>query len=388
MTTRLTRGLVLLLATVAGLSVANIYYNQPILGLIAQSFAVPGALAAQVAAATQIGYALGLVLLVPLGDAVDRRRLILWQSVGLVVVLIAAAVAPTLPTLLVASVGIGIASTIAQQVIPIVAELAEAERRGRMVGTVMSGLLAGILLARTVSGAVGAAFGWRSMFWVGAVVALGMTAALAAFLPTTGARHRQPYGRLLMSLVLVVSVHRPLRRAALVQGLLFAGFSAFWATLTLLLASPAYNLGPAVAGLFGVIGMVGVCVAPFAGGLSDRRGPDGVTRLGVLGVLASFLVFGFVPGLPGLVLGVVLLDAGLQLAMVSQQSIVLALDDAARARINTVFVTALFIGGAIGSAGASAAWHYAGWHGVSAFGAVLALMALIVHQWGFRAPKG
>jgi predicted MFS family arabinose efflux permease len=388
MTTRLTPGLVLLLATVAGLSVANIYYNQPILGLIAQSFTVPGALAAQVAAATQIGYALGLVLLVPLGDAVDRRGLILWQSAGLVVALISAAVAPSLPALLLASVGIGIASTIAQQIIPIVAELAEPKRRGRMVGTVMSGLLAGILLARTISGAVGAAFGWRPMFWLGAVVALGMAAALAAFLPATASRHRQSYGRLLTSLVVVVCVYRPLRRAALVQALLFAGFSAFWATLTLLLASPAYNLGPAVAGLFGVIGMVGVCVAPLAGSLSDRRGPDGVTRLGVLGVLASFLVFGFMPGLAGLVLGVVLLDAGLQLAMVSQQSIILALDDAARARINTVFVTALFLGGAIGSAGASVAWQYAGWPGVSAYGALLALLALIVHRWGFRAPEG
>ncbi len=385
-TTRLTPGLVLLLATATGLSVANIYYNQPILGLIAQSFAVPGALAAQVAAATQIGYALGLVLLVPLGDAVDRRRLILWQAVGLVAVLIAAAAAPSLPTLLVASVGIGIASTIAQQIIPIVAELAEPERRGRMVGTVMSGLLAGILLARTLSGAVGAAFGWRFMFGLGAGLALAMGAALFAFLPSTPPRDRQPYGRLLLSLALVTSRYRPLRRAAVVQGLLFAGFSTFWATLTLLLASPAYHLGPAVAGLFGVIGLVGVGVAPLAGTLSDRRGPDGVTRLGVLGVLASFLVFGFVPGLIGLVLGVVLLDAGLQLAMVSHQSIILALDDAARARINTVFMTALFIGGALGSTGASLAWSYAGWSGVSAFGVVLGLLALVVHRWGFRAP--
>lgn len=384
--TRLTPGLVLLLASVAGLAVANLYYNQPILGLIAQSFSVPGALAAPIAAATQIGYAIGLVLLVPLGDVLNRRRLILAQAAGLVVALVAAAAAPSLSILLVASACIGIAATIAQQIIPIVAELAEPERRGRMVGMVMSGLLAGILLARTVSGAVGSAFGWRPMFWLGAVVALGMMAALLAFLPATEPRNRQPYGRLLASLFMVICVYRPLRRASLVQALLFAGFSAFWATLTLELSRPAYGLGPAVAGLFGVLGMVGVGVAPLAGGLSDRRGPDGVTRLGILGVLASFLIFGFVPSLAGLVLGVVLLDAGLQLAMVSQQSIILALDDAARARINTVFVTALFIGGAVGSAGASVAWHYGNWSGVSAFGAVLALVALIVHRWGFRGP--
>ncbi len=192
----------------------------------------------------------------------------------------------------------------------------------------MSGLLAGILVGPYGQrrGGVGVWAG-GPMFWLGAVVALGMVAALFALLPATEPRNRQPYGRLLASLLVVICVYRPLRRAALVQALLFAGFSAFWATLTLLLASPAYGFGPVVAGLFGIIGMVGVGVAPLAGGLSDRRGPDGVTRLGVLGVLASFLVFGFVPGLVGPVLGVVLLDAGLQLAMVSQQSIILALDD-------------------------------------------------------------
>jgi len=171
---RLTPGLVLMFSAVAGAAVANIYYNQPVVSLIAHSFAVPGAAAAQVTAATQFGYAAGLLLLVPLGDVRDRRSLILWQVAALVAGMAAAALAPSLLALTAASLCIGAAATIAQQVIPIVAELAVPEGRGRAVGTVMSGLLGGILLARVVSGLVGAAAGWRAVFWFGTVLALAM----------------------------------------------------------------------------------------------------------------------------------------------------------------------------------------------------------------------
>jgi predicted MFS family arabinose efflux permease len=375
---------VLLLAAVTGASAANIYYNQPVVSLIARSFSVSGAVAEQVTAATQIGYAVGIVLLVPLGDIVNRRRLILWQALALLLALAAAAAAPSLLLLTTASLAIGIATTIAQQVIPLVAELAEPERRGRVVGTVMSGLLAGILLARVVSGLVGSMFGWRAVFWLATALAATMLALLARFLPANAPSGHKSYGRLMTSLVEVLVTHRPLRRAALVQALLFAGFSAFWATLTLLLDSPAYGLGPAVAGLFGLIGVAGVTVAPLAGALSDRLGPNMVTRAGVLTVLVAYGVLAVVPGLAGLVLGVLLLDAGVTLSMISHQTIILALDDGARGRINTVFVTALFIGGAAGTIGSSLAWHHAGWPGVVAFGAALALVALIVHCYGFR----
>jgi predicted MFS family arabinose efflux permease len=375
---------VLLLAAVTGATVANIYYNQPVVSLIARNFGVSGAVAEQVTAATQLGYAAGIVLLLPLGDTVDRRQLILWQALALVAALVAVAAAPSLLLLTAASFAVGVAATLAQQIIPLVAELAGPERRGRVVGTVMSGLLGGILLARVISGLVGSMFGWRAVFWLGTALAAIMLALLARFLPVNAPRTRQAYGRLMASLVEVLLVHRPLRRAALVQSLLFAGFSAFWATLTLLLDSPVYGLGPAVAGLFGLIGVAGVTVAPLAGALSDRSGPAMVTRAGVLTVLFAYGVLAVVPGLAGLVLGVLLLDAGVTLSMVSQQSIILALDDGARARINTVFITALFAGGAGGTIGGSLAWHHAGWPGVVAFGAALALTALIVHRYGFR----
>ena len=381
---QLSPGLVRIFAAIAGAAVANIYYNQPVVSLIARSFAVPGVVAAQVTSATQLGYAAGLLLLVPLGDVSDRRRLILWQAASLVAALLAAAAAPNLLTLTVASFVIGLAATIAQQIIPIVAELARPDGRGRAVGAVMSGLLGGILLARVVSGLVGGAAGWRAVYGAGAVLAIGMALALARVLPAGRTAPPQPYGQLLRSLWLIWRAHPSLRRAAVVQALLFAGFSAFWATLALLLDTPAFGLGPVAAGLFGVIGLVGVTVAPFAGSRADRTGADGVTRAGVLVVLAAYAVLAFVPGLVGLVGGVVLLDAGVTLAMIAHQTVILALDGAARGRINTVFMTTLFLAGAIGSAGGSLAWHNAGWAGVTGFGASLAAIALAVRRYGFR----
>jgi predicted MFS family arabinose efflux permease len=373
-----------LFSAVAGATVANIYYNQPIVSLIARSFAVPGAAAAQITAATQLGYAAGLIMLVPLGDVRDRRHLMLGQAAILVLALLAAALAPSLLALTIASVVIGFTSTIAQQVVPIVAELATPEGRGRAVGTVMSGLLGGILAARVISGAVGQAAGWRAVFWMGVVIAVVMGLLLFRFLPKGLPYTKQPYTRLLRSLGTVWRAYPSLRRAAVVQPLLFGAFSAFWATLTLLLASPAFRLGPAVAGLFGVIGMVGVVVAPLAGAYADRRGPGRVITIGVLLVLAAFAVMAVLPGLAGLVGGVVLLDLGFTVAMISHQTIILALDDQARSRINTILMTALFFAGALGSAGASLAWQAAGWPGVTSFGAALAVAALAVHLYGFR----
>jgi len=384
---RLTPGLTLIFSAVAGAAVANIYYNQPIVSLIARGFAVPGVAAAQVTAATQLGYAAGLVLLVPLGDVRDRRRLILWQVAVLVFALLAAAVAPSLLSLTLAAIIVGFTSTIAQQIIPIVAELATPEGRGRAVGTVMSGLLGGILAARVISGAVGEAAGWRAVFWMGAVIAVTMGMLLSRFLPKGLPYTPQPYGSLLRSLGTVWRAYPSLRRAAVVQPLLFAAFSGFWATLTLLLDSPAFGLGPAVAGLFGVIGLAGVVVAPLAGAYADRRGPGRVIAIGVLLVFAAFAVMAVLPGLVGLIAGVVLLDLGFTVAMISHQTIILALDDQARSRINTIFMTALFFAGALGSAAVSLAWHEAGWPGVTAFGAALALAALAVHRYGFRGRQ-
>lgn len=380
----MTTGLLLVMAIAAGVSVANLYYNQPMLALIAHDLgtAIPVGL---VAMATQLGYALGLVLLVPLGDRIERRGLILWQTAGLTLSTIAAAMAPSLVTLMLASCAVGVFATIAQQIVPFAADLAEPAARGRTVGTVMSGLLAGILLARVVSGVVGEALGWRPMFWLGAGLTLAMGAMLAACLPRSRPTSNAPYGRLLLSLGHLVRTLPPLRRAALIQACLFGAFSAFWSTLALLLEGPPYHMGSVVAGLFGILGLAGVMAAPLGGRVADRRGPHGIIGAGILIVLAAFVAFGAIRSIAGLVLGVVLLDLGVQLTQISNQTVIFSLGEAARSRINTIFVTGLFLGGAVGSAGGSFAWRHGGWTAVSLFGAGLAVLAFLVHLSGRRA---
>lgn len=378
----LARGLTLLFAVTAGVAVANIYYAQPMVGLVARSFGTSGTSAVVSVTAAQVGYALGIIFLVPLGDRVDRRRLILGQGMLLAVALVGAAAAPSLAVLAAASVLVGVASTMAQQVVPFAAELADERDRGRVVGQVMSGLLAGILLARTVSGVVGERAGWRPMFALGAVMALGLLAWLWRTLPHSRPTGRGSYISLLLSLSGLWRRYKALRRAAMVQGFLFGGFSAFWATLALRLAEPPYGLGAEAAGLFGVIGLVGVLVAPVAGRSADRYGAWTVGLVGVLLVIPGWAVLALAPGLLGIGVSVVLLDAGIQATLIANQAAIFGLDPATRSRLNTVFVTGIFTGGAIGSAGGSLAWAWAGWPGVILFGACSSALALAAHLLG------
>jgi predicted MFS family arabinose efflux permease len=265
--------------------------------------------------------------------------------------------------------------------VPFAADLAEPAQRGRTVGTVMSGLLCGILLARTLSGFVGAAFGWREMFWLGAGLAVLMTLLLAVMLPHSAPKTSMSYPRLMRSLGQLWAEHPTLRRASLIQACLFGGFSVFWSTLALLLQGPPYHMGSAVAGLFGIVGLVGVGAASLAGRLADRRGPRGGVGLGILLVIAAFAAFGLIRSMTGLVIGVILLDLGVQMAMVSNQTLIFSLGEATRARLNTIYVTALFLGGAAGSGGASVAWEHGGWPAVSALGAALGVVAIGIHLW-------
>ena len=370
--------LTLIMAVGTGLAIANIYYAQPLLGLIERDFGGGGELVHLVPTATQLGYAAGILLLVPLSDRVDRRRLIVAQCAGLVVALAAAALAPTPATLLAASVLVGLLATIAQQIVPFAAELSSPERRGRTVGAVMSGLLVGILLARTVSGLVGEWFGWRATFWLGAVMAAAMGALLAWRLPRSQPSTTDPYHRLLQSLVTLFRREPELRRAALTQGLLFAGFSAFWTVLALLFEQPRYHLGSDAAGLFGILAVAGVFIAPLAGRRADATGPARVILVGVVIVLASFAMMAIDASLLTLAVGVVLMDAGVQMAMIGNQATIYALAGEARGRYNTVFIATMFVSGAAGSAGASAAWAHGGWTAVMLLAAACAAAALLI----------
>lgn len=377
------RSLTLSMAVAAGLAAANIYYNQPMLGIMQHD--MPGPTTGFIATATQLGYAAGLFLLVPLGDLLERRRLIVAQFLLLALALAATAMAPGAIWVIAASLVVGAASTAAQQIVPLAAHLAAPERRGATVGTVMAGLLCGILLSRTIAGFVGSHAGWRGMFWLGVPVALGVAAWMAVRLP-----HSPPpvttlrYGTLMRSLGGLWREFAELRLAALTQALLFASFSLFWTVLAWHLQSPRYNLGSEVAGLFGVVGAVGILAAPLAGRVADKHGPHRVIVVGAALSLVSWGVFYLWNSLAGLVVGVVALDFAVQSALVSNQHIVYALRPEARARINTIFMGTMFLGGSAGSAAASTAWHMGGWTMVSILGVVVSILATAMQMRSLR----
>jgi predicted MFS family arabinose efflux permease len=388
---RLTSPLIFLLAASTGLSVAALYYSQPILGTLAGDLHASNRAVGWIPTLTQFGYALGLLFLAPLGDRFDRRTIIVVKSLLLAVALVAIAAAPSLSVLLAGSLAVGLLATVAQDIVPAAATLAPPEHRGRIVGTVMTGLLLGILLSRVVGGLVAEALGWRAVFGGAAVVAAFMTAILARGLPGFKPTSTVAYPALLASLVALWKQHRALRLAALAQGLLAVGFSAFWSTLAVMLHGAPFHLGSAAAGSFGLAGAVGALAAPFAGRLADRRGPQWVTRLGATLSVASFAVMFALPSLSPqaqlvlLALATVGFDLGVQASLIAHQTIVYGIAPEARSRLNAILMTTMFVGMATGGAlgaQALAAW---GWNGVVALAVVSSLAALVVRM---RAAAG
>jgi predicted MFS family arabinose efflux permease len=348
-----------------------------------RSFGVTARTVGWVPMLTQVGYALGLLLFIPLGDALERRRLILVLVLASAAALLGAATAPGAGWLALASLAVGFFSVVPHVALPLAAHLAAPGQRGRVIGLIMSGILAGILLARTAAGLVGGAFGWRVVYAVAAAGMVGLVIGLARLLPPSPAERSVRYGELLASLLPLVRDEAELRRPSLIGAMVFAAFSVFWTTLAFFLETPPYHWGARGAGLFGLIGLSGALVAPSVGRLSDRRGPRFATGLALTVALASFAIFAaFGRNLAGLVLGVVLLDVGIQSTHVANLARVHALDPAARSRRNTVYMVSYFAGGALGTWLGVRAWESFGWAGVCAAGGVFLLLALLV--WSRR----
>jgi len=386
-TAALSPRLVLLLAAAAGLGVATLYYSQPMLGILETHLGASTRVVGMVPMLTQLGYALGILLLAPLGDRFDRRRVILVKATALVGALLLAAVSPSIGYLLAASFAIGLSATMVQDIVPAAATLAPDANRGKIVGTVMTGLLLGILLSRVVSGFVAEHASWRAMFFAAAasVAAIGAAAwrGLPSFKPTTHLSYRALIG----SLAHLWWHHRALRRAAFAQGLLSVGFSAFWSTLAVMLHGAPFHLGSSVAGAFGLAGAAGALAAPIAGRLADRRGPELVTRIGIAIATLSFaaMAIGLTmephTHLVVLALATVGFDLGVQATLIAHQTIVYGIDPASRSRLNAVLFVGMFIGMAAGAGIGSLALAQWGWAGVIALAVVSSMAALAVRMW-------
>ncbi|WP_045441690.1 MFS transporter [Citrobacter sp. S-77] len=385
--TALSRWIIFVMALGAGFSVAAIYYAQPLLPLMGQDLALSITGMGLIPTLTQAGYALGILFLLPLGDRYDRRTLILLKSVSLAVLLLACSFAGQLHSLLPISLLMGMAATMAQDIVPAAAILASEGKQGKTVGTVMTGLLLGILLSRTVSGLVGEAFGWREMYQLSAVSIAVITAIMWRMLPRFTVHSTLNYPSLMFSMAQLWQRYPALRRAALAQGFLSIAFSAFWSTLAVML-SEHYQMGSAVAGAFGVAGAAGALAAPVAGHLADKVGAEKVTQLGALLVMLSFALMFFLPVLPVpgqwllIAFAAVGFDLGLQSSLVAHQNLVYSLEPQARGRLNALLFTIVFIGMALGSVLGSQVYALANWQGVVGLATLSSAIALVIRMTG------
>jgi len=382
------RGKILMMAVIAGAVITNIYCTQPILPLIAADFGVGLTTVDLVAGAALLGFATGLALLLPLGDRFDRRKLVLMQIVLAFCFATGAALAPGIWPLIAVSFGLGIVSCVPQQLVPFAAVMSAPSERGRNVGTVVSGIMVGILLGRTVAGAVGAAYGWRAVYGVEAAFMIPVGIAAATLLPRGVPTSKLSYGRLLASLWPLARDHRPIRESMVAQALLWACFNAFWVNLAALLASGPWHLGSAWAGGFGIIGAAGALAASAGGRAADRIGSRNVVAASIAIVTLSYLLLaGAETSLALLVIGVVVLDIGVQAGLVSNQTRAFAADPSAQGRINSLYMTATFSGGALGVAASGWLMARYGWSGVAALGIALGALAGAIHWLGGRSTQ-
>jgi predicted MFS family arabinose efflux permease len=374
----MSRRIVWLLAFSTGCVVANIYYVQPLLADIAREFGLSVAQIGVVAMLAQVGTGVGMLFFVPLGDKYERRSLIAALLVAESIALAFAASASNVIWLSLACFGVGAMASAVHVIVPLAAHLAPQNERGRIVGTVLSGLLIGVLLARTFSGLVGAQFGWRVVYWFASALMLGLAITIRLSLQRSQPDLSMKWGALMRSVGSLAREHAVLREAALLACLLFMSFSALWTTLVFLLRTPPYHYGTSAAGVFGLLGASSAAAAPIVGRMSDRHGPERSILIAIVSTLAGYvLLLFFGRMLPGLIAGIALIDVGVQSGHVANQSRIYALAPAARSRINTFYMVAFFLGGALGSYFGPLGFNAGGWTGFCAIPLVALVFALV-----------
>jgi predicted MFS family arabinose efflux permease len=376
------------MAIATGAIVANLYYLQPLLHEVKASFNVSSAGASSLITATQVGYAIGLALLLPLGDLIARRRLVVAVFVAAAVAMGLSAWVSSFSVFFLITLVVGLCSTGGQIMIPFAADLAPEERRGRTVARLMSGLLLGILLSRTVSGFMAQLFGWRSVYVLGAALMAAGAVVLHFALPGEPPRPHLPYSKLVASAFALLAQLSELRRRAWLGAMAFACFSVLWTTLAFKLSAPPFGYSQATIGLFGLAGAAGVLAANAAGRLADQQRERLSTLLAAALLLGSFAVLGLAGGsIVAITAGIVLLDIAVQGIQITNQSIIYALAPESRSRINSAYMVCYFLGGAVGSLAGGLAYSAGGWVASCALGGGFALMALIpAIAWPERAP--
>ncbi|MCK0125601.1 MFS transporter [Gelidibacter sp. F2691] len=379
MTPKLTNPVLYLMSISAGLVVANLYYNQPLLVLIAHSFNVSESEVSQVALFTQLGYALGLLFIIPLGDKVSNHKILKFDFFLMVIALIAAGLSNSLVILVVSSFCIGFTSAIPQLFVPMAAQLSDEKGRGRAIGIVMSGLLIGILGSRIISGFIGDLFGWRIMYFAGAALMVALFALLRWKLPKLAPEYKGSYSNLMLSLWFYFKTEPELRLATLRGGLAFAGLSAFWTTLVFLMEDN-FGYGSSITGAFGVFGIVGALGATVVGKLNHRFNKNNIITFSVSILIISWVLFLFSDfSMIGLIMGVVLVDLGLQALHITNQNIIFSKNHEARNRVNTIYMVGFFIGGALGTFLGAIVWEHFKWNGVALLGLSLSIAIAVVH---------
>ena len=381
----LSPALIALMSVATGLAVASNYYAQPLLDTIARAFAISPNQAGFIVTSAQLGYAAGLFFLVPLGDMFERRKLIVTMTLLSAVGLLITASSQSLGVMLLGTALTGLFSVVAQTLVPLAATLAAPEKRGKVVGTIMSGLLLGILLARTVAGLLAGIGGWRTVFWVATVLMVVMAFALWRGLPKVEQDNHLNYPQLLGSIFSLFIGDRLLRTRALLGCLSFANFSILWTSMAFLLASPPFNFSDATIGLFGLAGAAGALGARPAGGLADK-GKAHLTTTG--GLLLLFLSWGAIwfghASVIALIVGILVLDLTVQGVHITNQTVIYHVKPDARNRLTAGYMTSYFIGGAAGSLISASAWQHAGWTGVCLAGAIVSLLGLLVWWRGYH----